>query len=390
MKLSTLTKTLLPLSLAATVAACSSSDGGTNGSGGGAGNINNSSSANILDQTQSQASNTITGLANQLKGTPLQGFVQCLDPTVNQLLDGPDSLLTNLLRGINTGLGTQDPAAAAAALQAGSTDLAKAIQSLTVNLPNALLALAGQKTCTQYTGATTGGTGGSGLPTTGTPLDQLIALINSGGATGTPLDGLIKALQSQAGGTGGGTSTGPTGTPLDAILGPLQGLAGGTGNNAQLLDQLGIGLSQLGTAIGQQTPKDAPVVTPLVQLLSSAVVDLGATLNQLESPQTAKDLQNTLNDLLVNVNNLLTGPQGLLGAPLTAAGQYSQLQPVNQQINASITQGVTALGTSLLQPLAGTGGLTTTLLTALQPLTCPLMLTGNCTATGTGVPSLPL
>lgn len=389
MKFSTLTKTLLPLSLAAAVAACSSSSGGNSGS---ASTNGGSGSANILDQTQGQASNTITGLADQLKGTPLQGFVQCLDPTVNQLLDGPDSLLTNLLRGVNTGLGTQDPAAAAAALQAGSTDLATAIQSLTVNLPKALMALAGQGTCAQYTGpstgGTSGGTGGAGLPTTGTPLDQLIALVNNGGATGTPLDGLIKTLQSQAGGTGGSTS-GPTGTPLDALLGPLQGLAGGTGNNAQLLDQLGIALGQVGTAIGQQDPK-APVVTPVVQLLASTVSDLGSTLNQLESTQTATDLQNTLNDLLVNVNNLLTGPQGLLGAPLTAAGQYSQLQPVNQQINASITQGVTALGTSLLQPVAGTGGLTPTLLTALQPLTCPLMLTGNCTAASTGVPSLPV
>lgn len=379
MKLSALAKTLLPLSLAVTVAACSASGDG-NGSGS---SSQSAGSASILDQTQTQASNTITGLSTQFAGTPLQGFVQCLDPTVNQLLDGPDSLLTHLLKSVNTTLGTQDPAALAAALQAGSGALATSIQSLTVNLPKALLALAGQSSCQQYNGSTNSGSGGG---TSSSPLDQLTSLIESGGATGTPLDSLIQTLQAQGGSSGG---TGPTGTPLDVILGPLTGLASGTGNNAQLLDLLGIGLTQVGTAISQQDPK-APVISPVITLLSQTVTDLGNTLNQLESAQTATDVQTTLADLLMNVNNLLTGPQGLLGAPATAVGQYAQVQPANQQINGVILQATSAIGSSLLQPLAGTGGVTPTLLTALQPLTCPLMLTGNCTTTSTGTPALPL
>jgi len=385
-----MTRLAAVLAVAVGLSACGadgSSSGGSSGSPGSSGG--SGGSANILDETQTQASNTITGLAGALAGTPLGGFVQCLDPAVNQLLDGPDSLLTNLLKGLNAGLGTQDPAQLADALSAGGGDLAASLQSLTTTLPNALMALAGSTTCSQY-GSTSGSSSGSGSSIgtgpTGTPLDQLIALIQGGGATGTPLDALISALPT--GGSSGGGTTGPTGTPLDAVLGPLLALQNGGGDQAQIVDLLGIALTDLGTTIATQNP-DVPVVGELVNLLATTVSDLGTVLNQLEQPTTAADLERTLNNLLTNVNNTLTAPNGLLGtlAANDPTGQFqAPLAGANTQINDAITTVTTQLGSALLQPVAGTGGVTPTLLSALQPLTCALQLTGACT--GSSTPSL--
>ncbi|MFX5839524.1 hypothetical protein ABTE60_19645, partial [Acinetobacter baumannii] len=103
------------------------------------------------DETQAQLSGILTGLGSQLsvidKNSPLKlgAFVTCLDPTVNQLVDGPDGLLTSLLGVLNTGVngGINNGASALnpELIQTGILDLAGGLQSLTVTLPQALLAL---------------------------------------------------------------------------------------------------------------------------------------------------------------------------------------------------------------------------------------------------------
>lgn len=334
-----------------------SNNGGSTNNGGG---TQGSQTPNALASVQSQVSQLITAAATPFAGTPLQNFVLCLDPTLNQLLTGPGVLLGSLQAS------SGNPQALQAALGTSGTALSTSIQSLTVNLPKALLALAGQGSCAT----------GSGSGSSGNPLDQLIATLK-GGVAGTPLAALVNGLPSSGSGS-------LTGTPLDALLIPLQQLATGNTGSAsqgQLLDQVGIALTQVGTSLGQagQPAQGAPVAGPLVTTLATTVSDLGKTLNQLENVQTANDLQTTVNDLLLNVNNLLTGRQGLLGALANAAGQYSAVQPLNAALNSGITQATMTLGSTLLQPLAGQGGLLPTLLNALQPLTCPLMLVGNCT-----------
>lgn len=376
------------------VAACGA-DGGTGGSGGGGGG--GTSGSTILNPTQDIVSDLLTNLGGALGDTPLGPFIQCLDPTLNELLDGPDGLLTSLLSGI----AGADPAKLQAALTSGATDLATAIQSLTVNLPNALLALAGEASCEQYTpgtGGTGGGGSGGGSGPTGTPLDQLIALLQGGTGEGSPLDGtplqaLIDALQ----GAGGGSSDGPTGTPLDIILGPLLGLAqGGTGgglpsipglpdgaSQSELLDLLGQGLSQVGTALADATgdaTADIPVIGPLFATLSTTVTDLGTVVDAIESGATSAQLEGTLTHLLQNVNGLLTGPSGLIGALAGAAGQADAIAGINEQINSGISDGLGALGDALLDPLVGEGGLVPTLADALKDVTCALFLFGNCKA----------
>ena len=136
-----LTRLAAYLALAAGLAACNADGNGSNTNTGGGGGGNGSPL--ILDEAQSNLSNLIDGLGNTI-GTDnnLGAFISCLDPTVNDLVDGPDALLTNLLGSINTTLGTQDPAALQTALTASGDSLAAGLTSLTVNLPNALMALA--------------------------------------------------------------------------------------------------------------------------------------------------------------------------------------------------------------------------------------------------------
>lgn len=377
-----LTRLAAYLALAAGLAACNadgngSTDGGTGGNGG------NGGSQLILDETQNYLSGLLTGLGNTI-GTDnnLGAFVTCLDPTVNDLVDGPDALLTNLLGSLNTALGTQDPAALQEALTASGDSLAASLQSLTVNLPNALLALADPTAvdnCGSQDGGTGGGDGGAGGPT-GTPLDTLLGLF-AGGANpfaGTPLEPL-----GELGGPGT-PGDGPTGTPLDAILGPLTQLAGGD-NSGQVVDQLGQGVAMLGNTLSENLPDQvvtAPVVGGVLTLLADTLVDLGGVLDELEQPTSADQIEGTLNNLLSNLAGTLIGldPSGQLAG---AAGT---------QVQDGIDQLTGTLGDALLTPIAGNGGLLPTLVGALEPLTCALNLVGACTDTGTGggTPDIPL
>lgn len=363
MNASKLTRLAASCALALGLAACGA-DGNNNttGGGGGGGGGGGTGPRLILDDTQTQLSGTLTGLAG-LIGTdnPLGALVFCLDPTVNDLVDGPDALLTNLLGSLNTTLGTQDPAALQAALLASGDSLSTALQSLTVNLPNALMALADPSAvsnCGSQGGTTGGGTGGS-------PLDALIALFGGGNNpfAGTPLEAL---------GTFGG-GNGPTGTPLDAILGPLLAIQN-DGANGELVDLLGQGVAQLGTALNDNLPDQvvtAPIVGGVLVLLSDTLVDLGGVLDQIEQPSTAAELQALLNNLLSNLTGTLIG--------LDPTGQLAGT--VGPQIQSGINQLTDSLG-AILNPIAGQDGLLPTLLNPLSALTCPLKLTGNCGATG--------
>lgn len=358
MNISKLTRLAASCALALGLAACGAD--GNNGGGDGGGNP---SSQKILDEAQANLSKTFDGLSTLLGGSsnPLGAFVFCLNPTVNDLVDGPDALLTNLLGSLNTALGEQDPAALQAGLLASGDSLATALQSLTVNLPNALLALAdpsSAKNCKSQAGATGGSTDGS-------PLDALIGLFGDGKNpfAGTPLEAL---------GTFGG-GNGPTGTPLDAILGPLLAIQN-DGANGELVDLLGQGVAQLGTALNDNLPDQvvtAPIVGGVLVLLSDTLTDLGGVLNEIEKPSTAADLQATLNNLLNNLTGTLIG--------LDPTGQLAGT--VGPQIKDGIDQLTGSLG-AILNPLAGEGGLLPTLLNPLSALTCPLKLTGNCGATG--------
>lgn len=363
-----LTRLAAYLALAAGLAACNAdgtgSDTNTNGGGG-----SGTGSQLILDEAQNNLSNLIGGLGDTI-GTDnnLGAFISCLDPTVNDLVDGPDALLTNLLGSINTTLGTQDPAALQTALTSSGDSLADGLMSLTVNLPNALLALADPAAASNCGTTSGGGTGGG----TGTPLDTLIALFAGGNNpfAGTPLEALGEL---GGAGTPGG---GPTGTPLDAILGPLTAIAGGD-NSGQVVDQLGQGVTLLGTTLTENIPDQvitAPVVGGIVTLLADTLTDLGVVLNEVEQPTTADQLEGTLNSLLSNLTGTLVG--------LDPSGQLSTT--AGPQIQAGIDQVTGSLGDALLTPLVGSGGLVPTLVTALEPLTCALSLVGSCTGTGTG------
>lgn len=373
-----LTRLAAGCALALGLAACGADGNNSTNTSAGGGGGGNSGPRLILDDTQTQLTGTLTGLGNAI-GTdnPVGALVFCLDPTVNDLVDGPDALLTNLLGSLNTTLGTQDPAALQAALLASGDSLATALQSLTVNLPNALMALA-DPTAAANCGSqgTGGGTGGAGGPT-GTPLDALLGLFGGGNNpfAGTPLEAL---------GSLGGAGTpagGPTGTPLDAILAPLLAIQNGDGNG-EIVDQLGQGVAQLGAALSDNLPDQvvtAPVVGGVLVLLSDTLIDLGGVLNQIEQPSTSAELQSTLNNLLSNLTGTLIG--------LDPTGQLAST--AGPQIQAGIDQLTGSLG-AVLDPIAGNGGLLPTLLNPLSALTCPLMLTGDCTPGGSGgVPALP-
>lgn len=363
-----LTRLAAYLALAAGLAACNADGTGSNTNTNGGGGSGTGSKL-ILDEAQNNLSNLIGGLGDTI-GTDnnLGAFISCLDPTVNDLVDGPDALLTNLLGSINTTLGTQDPAALQTALTASGDSLADGLMSLTVNLPNALLALADPAAASNCGTTSGGGTGGG----TGTPLDTLIALFAGGNNpfAGTPLEALGEL---GGAGTPGG---GPTGTPLDAILGPLTAIAGGD-NSGQVVDQLGQGVTLLGTTLTENIPDQvitAPVVGGIVTLLADTLTDLGVVLNEVEQPTTADQLEGTLNSLLSNLTGTLVG--------LDPSGQLSTT--AGPQIQAGIDQVTGSLGDALLTPLVGSGGLVPTLVTALEPLTCALSLVGSCTGTGTG------
>lgn len=377
--------TRLAAGLAATLAlaACGADgDGSSTGSGGsgGGGSGGGSGSSMILDETQDQLSGTLTSLCNTISsntpnGAPIDlgGFICALDPTLNNLLDNPDSLLTGLLTGLQGFLANPSPETLQGALteiqQAISGDgsyvgLQETVTTLADDLPCALLTLAKQD-C------------GSGSPTD--QLNDFIALFGGGANpfAGTPLEPL---------GELGGGGTGPTGTPLDALLTPLTSILGGASLDGQLVDALGQGLNLLGSSLVDNYEtipgaQDIPLAGDVIATLGNLLSGLGTTLDQLEAG-TGEDVGDVLNGALVDVANLLTGPTGLLGSLAEASGQDPLIDAVadgNAQLVGGITQLTNTLSTTLLQPLDETA--LDPLLGTLAPLTCALQLFGDCSAT---------
>ena len=372
--------------LAALVTACSSSGdgaGGTNGTGGSTSGT--SSSANILDPTQTQLSGVLTGLGNQLSvidnsGSPLKvgGFVKCLVPVANKLLDGPDGLLTNLLKTVNASLvsgpGALSSTLSPTMLQGGAADLANGLQSLTTTLPNALLTLVGQGSC-------------SGTSTGTNPLAYLQSLATTGGSN-NPLAPLQNALISVGVPADGGGS-GPTGTPLDIILSPLSKLAGGAGapttavTLATVVNQLASGLITLNNALSTNIPnqlQNAPVVGGALTLVTDALANVGLVLTDLNNPATTNaELLGTVNTLLKDVASTLA----------VIPGSSTVAAPLLTQTTATVStlSAVTSPLTSLLATVASIPLGSSSSSTSLTSLTSLLNTSGTSTSTtGTGTP----
>lgn len=147
-------------------------DGGGSGddllilvNGGGGPNSNDACANNpqsVLDGVQCSVTVLVDDLADITAGTPLEDFIQCIDPLGNDVVEGPDSVLNTLL--IALAEQNPDPAAFQAALE----DLAAALASLGENLPNALLALGADPDAIAACNGGGGGGGGGGAPI---PLD---------------------------------------------------------------------------------------------------------------------------------------------------------------------------------------------------------------------------
>lgn len=391
-------KFLAALTLGIALAGCGSDgdsiDSGTGtGTGGGTDNGNNEISSLILEGTRNQLSGVLLGLGQNIQAStpsniPLDigGFVIALDPTLNQLLNGPDAALSGVLSGIKTIINNPSPegfTTAAGQIQTGLSAVPPAVASLAQNLPCALGILAGQRAT---------------VCNDNSPAEQLqsfIALFNGSDNpfAGTPLAGL---------GSDNG-STGPTGTPIDSLLTPLLAVLGapnsdpnlaipGTALNSELVDQLGQGLAFVGDAIidgYNQIPgsNQIPVAGQLIFTIGNTLADLGIVLNQLENSPGA-EIGQTVQGVLINVSNLLTAPGGLLGALAAASGQPQLVSAVmvgNTQLNLGVltlgsvlTQGLNQLDEVLLEPV----------LNALAPLTCSLTLFGDCNGSPEGVDAL--
>ena len=257
---------------------------------------NETPAANILDPVQTQADGILTQLSTQFAGTPLANFTTCLSPTVNQLLDGPDGLLTEVVNGLQSGLSTQNPAVLQPALTSGVTDLTTGLQTLTTNLPAALAALNGGTACPTYTPG-----GSTSAPAPGTPTlspeqlqvalteistqidancpaeaqagcDQLKSIVAQIGTTATSftdaitdiqgggdpaaiLQGLVTTITGSTGGTGGTTlpiPTDPSALPVPVPTAPEGGLLGAIAG-ADPTGQLSGGLTQLTSALSPIT-----------------------------------------------------------------------------------------------------------------------------------------
>jgi len=158
--------------------------------------------------------------------------------------------------------------------------------------------------------------------------------------------------------------------------------------NAELVDQLGLGLATVGDAIVDgynNIPGSGkiPAAGQVVQTLGSVIADLGITLSTLEAG-TGVNAGSTLNSTLTNVSNLLTAPGGLLGSLATASGNTRLISAVNSG-NAQLNQGIDTL-TNTLNTTLLTQTDTTALapvLNALAPLTCTLTLFGACNGSST-------
>lgn len=390
MQLKKTMKFFAALTLGLALAGCGSDGDSINsgtGTGTGTGTDNSQISPLLLDGTRGQLSGVLTSLGQNIQSnTPanvpldIGGFVMALDPTLNQLLQGPDAALSGLLTGIRTILSNPSPEGftlAAGQIQTGLTAVPPAVASLAQTLPCALGILVGQR---------------AAICTNASPADQLqnfIGLFGGGNnpLAGTPLAGI---------GTDNG-SLGPTGTPLDALLGPLTSILGSPGNsptslNAELIDQLGQGLAFVGDAIidgfnNIPGSNQIPVAGQLVFTLGNTLADLGIVLNQLEV-NPGSNIGATVQNALINVSNLLTAPGGLLGALAAASGQPQLVSAVmvgNTQLNLGILQLTSALNTGLAQV---DQSLLEPVLNALAPLTCALTLFGDCNGNEAGVDAL--
>ena len=381
-----LTRLAAAMAAALSLAACGGSDKPTE-----------ATSPLLLDNAQAQLTSNLQPVCDQISGaTPAEsplnvgGFLCKVEGTVSEVANGPDSLLTGLVKSVAAGTANPSPEAlqqAFAEMQVALTGgtstldpsltypgLQAPLTSLATNLPCALMTLVKQE-CTE--GAD--------------PTAQLAAfteLFQNGGNpfAGTPLEALGAAIPSGDAGSGDG----PTGTPLDALLGPLQqvlaqGAGGGTPSlpDGELLDALGQGLSLVGGEIAKAEPQvaDVPVAGNIVTTLGDLFSSLGTTVNDLEAAP-GEDVGNLLNTTLTNVSNLLTGETGLLGT-LAAASQQQQLIDAVAQGNSTLNDGIDTLTGTLNEQLLSTldAQALEPLLGALAPLTCTLKLFGDCDTT---------
>lgn len=215
----------------------------------------------VLNGAQCTVTDLVDELAEVLAGTPLEGFVQCLDPTLNDPVEGLDALAQALLDALANQ--SADPAA----VQDAAGALAAGIASLGENVPNLILALSGDADAiAACTGGGGGGGGGSSLPLDPTALCAVPTLgpaiveAAGGACSGAPGGGgpdlspaalcavpsvgpvLAEAAGASCSGGGGGGGGGGTCVPGDPTgllcveqlcaiptLGPmLVGAAGGT------------------------------------------------------------------------------------------------------------------------------------------------------------------
>ena len=411
MQTSKLTRLAAAVTLTALLAGCnaSSSDSTTAGSttGGSTGGTTGGSTGGtstggtsvpaaprtlILDSTQGQVSSLLRTLGANVTavtpaGSPLDvgGFLIALDPTLNNLLDGPDAVLTGLLDGVRTLINNPGPAgvqAAAGQIQEGLTALPPAVTGLAQDLPCALATLAGNRA------AVCSGTnpaaqlqsliaqfGNGANPFAGTPLAPLGTL----GAPGTPVGG-------------------PTGTPLDRVLMPLQTLLGtpAIGNtpavpplplNAAQLASLGSGLATVGDAIvdGYNNIPGSSQFTQagdVVMTLGNTLTDLSTALSTLDGSGTTT-AGTRFASSLTSVANLLTAPTGLLGTLAAASGSSNLQRTVaigSAQLDSLLSRELApAINTAITAPASITQLNST--LTSLTDLGCALTVLGSCGTT---------
>ena len=272
---------------------------------------NEAPAANILDPLQTQADGILTQLSTQFAGTPLANFTTCLSPTVNQLLDGPDGLLTEVVGGLQSGLSNQDPSVLQPALTNGVTDLTTGLQTLTTNLPAALMALNGGSACPAYMPGDSTSAPAPGTPTLSpaqlqgvlteittqidancpaeakAACDQLKTIVSQIGTTATSFDGAISSIQ------GGGDPV----QILQGLAGTLTASAGGTGLPAPGALPLPTDLTMLPgglTSAPSGSLLDTLATNDPTGQLSGALTQLTSALSPITSAVPANPLTSTL------------------------------------------------------------------------------------------------
>lgn len=331
----------------------------------------------LLDAAQEPLADVLTQVCTGITDvTPAEspvdigGFVCALEATVNNAVDGPDSLITNLvtsLQALGESPSPEQLQATLTSLQAAITGegsnvgVEELVTQLASDLPCALLTLAKQECVAGDT-----------------PQEQLQAYLDllAGGNpfADTPLEPL-------------GDAASPILQPLVAALGTVFAAAPGTSLDGEVVDALGTGLTDIGNLLVSgyniiPGAQQIPVAGELVATLGNLVSGLGTTLDSLETG-TGGSVGDVLDSTLTDVVNLLTADTGLLGALADASGQQQLVDAVatgNEQLNGLVDDVTTALDTSLLQPLDESA--LNPLLGALAPLTCTLQLFGDCAEQG--------